>query len=111
MDTPLGSDAHVHCCNFLSNHTLVLLSVARSPDMRVREIAKVVGITERATQAILSELDREGYVDRIRSGRRNHYRVRRAAKLRHPLASDTAIGDLLDVLTPVLHPSDFRLTG
>jgi predicted ArsR family transcriptional regulator len=111
MQTPLGTNGQVHSCSFLSNHTLVLLSVARSPDMRVRDIAKAVGITERATQAILSELDRDGYVDRIRIGRRSHYRVRRAAKLRHPLASDTAVGDLLDVLTPVVHPSDFRLAG
>ena len=107
MNSPPETGGHAHTCNFVSNHALVLLSVARSPDMRVRDIAKAVGITERATQAILSELDRDGYVDRVRIGRRNHYRVRRAAKLGHPLVSDTAIGDLLDVLAPAAQP--FRL--
>ncbi len=93
---------------FVTNHFLVLASVARDPDLRVRDIAARVGITERATQAILSDLASEGYVDRIRIGRRNRYKVRRGADFRHPITSGTTVGDVLDV---VLAPKDATAVG
>ena len=74
----LGRDAAPRW-TFVTNHFLVLASVAANPDIRVRDIAAAVGITERATQAILSDLAGEGYVERIRIGRRNRYKVRRGA--------------------------------
>jgi hypothetical protein len=83
---------------FLTNHFLVLLSVARSPGLRVRDIAEMVGITERATQAILSDLDGDGYIERTRIGRRNRYHVRRDGGLRHPLVGSITVGDVLGVL-------------
>jgi hypothetical protein len=83
---------------FLTNHFLVLLSVARSPGLRVRDIAEIVGITERATQAILSDLDGDGYIERTRVGRRNRYHVRRDGGLRHPLVGSITVGDVLGVL-------------
>jgi len=83
---------------FLTNHFLVLLSVARDPDVRVRDIAPAVGITERATQAILADLSDAGYVERIRVGRRNRYRVRRDAGLRQALVSEHTVGTLIDAL-------------
>lgn len=72
---------------------------AKSLDHRVCDIAPLVGVTERVTQAILSDLDQNGYVDRVRVGRRNRYRVRRKAKLGQLLAGDTTVGDLIDTLT------------
>lgn len=83
-----------------TNHGHVLVCVARTPDLRVRDIAKLVGITERATQAILSDLDDAGFLDRSRKGRRNHYRVRLNTPLRHPLLQHATVGDLLAALPP-----------
>ena len=83
---------------FVTNHFLVLACVAERPDLRVRDIASMVGITERATQAILSDLAHEGYLERIRVGRRNRYKVRRASHFRHPLVSDTSVGEVLDLV-------------
>jgi DNA-binding Lrp family transcriptional regulator len=84
--------------DFLTNYAHVLVCVARDPGIRLREIAAVVGITERAAHRILSELVEEGYVVRERQGRRNHYQVKTKLPLRHPLASEREVGDLLDVL-------------
>lgn len=80
---------------FLSNHTHVLLCLAREPDMRMRDVADRVGITERAVQRIVKELTDEGILVLDKIGRRNHYRVRRDHPLRHPLESHHTVGDLL----------------
>ena len=86
--------------DFLTNHAHVLVCVARDPGVRLREIAAAIGITERAAHRILSELVDEGYVTRERRGRRNHYQVKTDLPLRHPLASEREVGDLLGVLAP-----------
>jgi Winged helix-turn-helix DNA-binding len=83
---------------FFTNHFLVLLCVADNPDLRVRDIAAFVGITERATQAILGDLCEFGYVERIRIGRRNRYKIQRSARFRHPLVQNASIGGVLDML-------------
>ena len=84
--------------DFLTNHAHVLVCVARDPGIRLREIAAAVGITERATHRILSELVDQGYVIRERQGRRNRYQVETELPLPHPLAREHGVGDLLDVL-------------
>ena len=94
----LGRSGSAPRWTFLTNHFLVLIAIASSPDLRVRDIAGSVGITERATQAILGDLVRAGFVERNRVGRRNRYKIRRNATLRHPLVGETRIGDVLDVL-------------
>jgi predicted transcriptional regulator len=83
---------------FLTNHANVLLCVARDPDARARDIAERVGITERAAQRILSDLVAEGYVSKIKLGRRNQYTVDRKGHLRHPNFQELEIGPLLDML-------------
>ncbi len=83
---------------FLSHHAQVLLCVARNPDALLREIAVEVGITERAVQAIVNDLVTEGYVDRVRVGRRNHYSVHPDVPLRHRLQGDLDAGTLLRLL-------------
>ena len=83
---------------FLTNHGQVLLCVARDPAMRLRDIAEAVGITERAAQRIVSDLVEEGYLERRKVGRRNEYVVNPEAPLRHPLARDHEIGEVLGVL-------------
>ncbi len=84
--------------DFLTNHAHVLVCVARDPGIRLRDIAAAVGITERATHRIVSELVDEGYVVRERQGRRNRYQVKTKLPLRHPLAEEHEVGDLLEVL-------------
>jgi len=83
---------------FFTNHFLVLACIAAAQDLRVRDIASLVGITERATQAILSDLANDGYVERIRIGRRNRYKVRRGAPFRHSLVQGTTVGEILDIV-------------
>jgi predicted ArsR family transcriptional regulator len=83
---------------FLSNHAHVLLCIARDPDSRTRDIADLVGITERAAQRIVSELVADGYLKRTKIGRRNRYEINRHGHLRSPAFEDFEIGPLLDVL-------------
>ena len=83
---------------FLTNHAHVLVCLAEEPDIRGRDIAARVGITERAAQAIIADLAAEGYITRTREGRRNRYEVHAAAPLRHELEHDTTVGELLVTL-------------
>lgn len=83
---------------FLSNHAHVLVCLARDPDVRLREVAVAVGITERAVFKIVTELEAAGVIRRSREGRRNHYDINRSAKLRHPLEAARSVGSLLDTL-------------
>jgi DNA-binding IclR family transcriptional regulator len=83
---------------FLTNHAHVLLCIARDPDIRLRDVAEFVGITERAAQRIVTELVDAGYLARTREGRRNRYQLNPDVPLRHPLDRNHAIGDILDVL-------------
>ncbi len=85
---------------FLTNHGHVLVCIANDPEIRGRDIAARVGITERAAQAIVADLVAEGYVERTRVGRRNHYRIAMDRKLRHPLEQSHRIDELLALATP-----------
>ena len=88
-----------HGWTFVTNHTQVLLCIARDPDIRLRDIAARIGITERAAQRILADLVRAGYVDREREGRRNRYTVNPDLRMRHPAQEGHDIGEMLDLLT------------
>ena len=85
--------------DFLTNHAHVLTCIADDPGIRLRDIAAAIGITERATHRILSELVEEGYVHREREGRRNRYTVVKDRPMRHPLVQQREIGDLIEILT------------
>ncbi len=80
---------------FLSNHSHVLICIARDADCRVRDIADQVGITERAVQRILAELESEGFVHHERVGRRNRYSVNLDGELRHELEAGVSLRQLL----------------
>lgn len=86
---------------FLTNHAHVLLCVVRDPQVRLRGVAEVVGITERAAQRIVADLVEAGYLERTREGRRNRYRLHPDLPLRHPMDRDTAIGQLVALLTGI----------
>lgn len=83
---------------FLTNHAHVLLCISRDADVRLRDIALLVGITERAAQKIVSDLVADGYLAVERVGRRNRYRIKARQPLRHPLEHNHRIGELLDLL-------------
>lgn len=84
---------------FLTNHAQVLLCLAENPDIRLRDVAEQVGITERATQRILAELVESGYVKTERVGRRNRYTVDRQHAMRHSAQLGHEIGALLEALS------------
>jgi len=85
---------------FLTNHAHVLLAIARDPTARLRDVAGTVGVTERAAQTIVADLEASGYLHRTRVGRRNHYTVNPAGRFRHPAESDRHIGELLALFEP-----------
>lgn len=81
---------------FLTNHAHVMILLAKNPEIVLREVANLVGITERAVQRIIADLERDGFLVRERVGRRNSYRIRQGRPLRHPIEAHRSIGDLLD---------------
>lgn len=83
---------------FLTNHAHVLICIANDPDVRLRDVAQRVGITERAVQNIVSDLEAGGYITRRRSGRRNHYTIKPDLPLRHPVEHDHDVGELLGLI-------------
>ena len=90
--------AHGPDWTFLSNHSHVLLCIAREPELRLREVAHRVGITERAVQRIVADLEEGGYLSRSRAGRRNHYEMHLDRPLRHSVESHREVGEILNVL-------------
>ena len=84
---------------FLTNHARVLLCLAHEPDLRLREAAERIGITERAVQRIVTDLEDAGVITRTREGRRNTYAVNPEAHLRHPSDAHITVGELLELLS------------
>jgi hypothetical protein len=85
---------------FFTHHGHVLISLARDPTLRLRDIAGAVGVTERATATLVSELVHAGYLQRFKDGRRNRYRVDLSGGLRHPLTAGVSVGQVLEPLVP-----------
>jgi len=82
----------------LTNHAHVLLCINRDPQARIRDVAVQVGITDRAVQRIVAELEEAGYLTHEREGRRNMYRVNPNLPLRHPLERRSKISALLTLV-------------
>lgn len=82
---------------FLTNHARVLLMIAHDPEVRLRDVAAAAAITERAAQAIVTDLEAAGYLTRTRVGRRNHYSIDPTGRFRHPAEAGHHISDLLAV--------------
>lgn len=96
MSTPSAAGSWT----FLSNHTHVLVCLAADGAQTLREVALKVGVTERAVQRIVAELEQAGVLERQRDGRRNVYRIDADARLRHSLEAHCRIGELLRLVTP-----------
>jgi len=82
---------------FLSNHSHVLIALAKDPTLRVRDLAAAVGITERAVANILADLEEAGVLFRERSGRRNVYTIDDDVPLRHSVESHRKVRDILQL--------------
>jgi hypothetical protein len=83
---------------FLTNHSHVLVCLLRDPTLRMRDVAELVGITERAVQRIVNELSEAGYLNVVKEGRRNIYELHPELPLRHPIESHRSVGELLGLL-------------
>ena len=84
---------------FITNHGLVLSYIFHNPRSTAREIANSVGVTERTTHKIISDLEAAGYIQRRKDGRRNVYGVDPELPLRHHTKQDILVSDLLETLT------------
>jgi DNA-binding MarR family transcriptional regulator len=84
-----------HVWTYLSNHAHVLIAVAKEPEARVRDLAELVGITERAVLQILADLEASGSIERTREGRRTRYHINPNVPLRHPLEAHRNVSDIL----------------
>ena len=90
---------------FLTNHAQVILCVAQNPRLTAREIAANIGITERAVQRILDDLEEAGYITRHRDGRRNSYDIHPEMPMRHPAQHGHSIRELLELLSVPSSPT------
>jgi len=84
--------------SFVTNHASVLAIIARNPDNTAREISNTVGITERATHKIIKDLELAGYITRVKTGRRNRYRIHPEVPVQEHIRSDWAVKELLVML-------------
>jgi hypothetical protein len=84
--------------SFLTKHARVLVCIADDPDVRLRDIATIVGITERSAYGIVNDLTSAGYVVKGKQGRRNRYRIQADLPLREVLGGDPTIGEVLEIL-------------
>jgi biotin operon repressor len=90
---------------FFSNYGHVLVCLARNRQARLRDVALQVGITERAVQKIVRDLQDAGYLTVTKQGRCNRYRINKRKSLRHGLVSQCTVGKLLAlVATPSTRP-------
>ena len=83
---------------FLTNHARALYFISQDSEIRIRELAAALEVTERAAQTIVNDLVEGHYLTRTRVGRRNRYTVRTEMPLRHPLVRDVQVGELIDLL-------------
>lgn len=89
------ADESVGSWTFLSNHAHVLICLARDAELRMREVAMQVGITERAVQSIVRDLVDGGYLKVTKIGRRNRYQISGSKRLRHPVEGRSTVADLI----------------
>ncbi|MBT2406071.1 MULTISPECIES: winged helix-turn-helix domain-containing protein [unclassified Streptomyces] len=95
----MGSMPQRHYWTFLTNHARVLVAIARDPAVRLRDVATVCGLTERTVQTIVTDLESDGYLRRVRDGRRNRYEISAGAVFRHPAEAGVQVSGLLALLT------------
>lgn len=83
---------------FVTNHARVLETIAHDPTIRLRDVALIVGVTERTAAQIVDDFVRAGYVTKTRDGRRNRYEIHGELPLRHPQHEHRTVAELLRFL-------------
>ncbi|QDU73713.1 hypothetical protein Pan97_07120 [Bremerella volcania] len=96
--SPVGQEHSPARWTFLTNHSHVLILLSRNPSMVLRQVAIEVGITERAVQRIIADLEECGVIRKEKVGRQNHYFIMGDQPLRHPVEAHKSIKDLLELL-------------
>jgi DNA-binding MarR family transcriptional regulator len=89
---------HTGTWTFLTNHAHVLFCIVQDPEVRLRDVAARVGITERAVQRIVTDLEGEGYLVVSKEGRRNRYEVCLDLPLRHPIERHRSVKALIQLV-------------
>ena len=84
--------------SFLTSHARVLVCIAHDPGVRLRDIATMVGITERSAFGIVDDLVTEGYLLKDKEGRRNRYEIQAHLPLGEPIGREPTIGEVLEIL-------------
>lgn len=100
----MPQDKDKHHWTFLTNHAHVLLCLARDRSMIMRSIALEVGITERAVQLIIADLEEAGYIERTRAGRCNTYCIHSHLHLRHAIEQHKRIEDVIRLIYGPVDP-------
>ena len=88
-----------HEWTFFSNHAHVLVSLIGNPDQTLRDVADAVGVTERAVQRIVGELESAGVITKHREGRRNRYEFHLDTPMRHPLEAHITVQQVIGLIT------------
>jgi predicted DNA-binding transcriptional regulator YafY len=83
---------------FVTNHALVLCQIAQRPRITIRELSLEIGITEKTIHRIITDLETDGYITKIREGRRLRYRINPDLRLPDEMLQDKAVGDFLEVI-------------
>ncbi|MFC5834762.1 helix-turn-helix transcriptional regulator [Nonomuraea insulae] len=95
----MSASDHPPTWTFLTHHARVLVELARDPEVRLREVAVSIGITERTVQNIVADLFRAGYLTRERIGRRNRYSLNLDQHFRYPTEGDLPVSLLIGIFT------------
>lgn len=99
--TGIGMEKRVktNTWTFVTNHAIVLSLIANSPMITALDLSLRIGITERAVRRIIAELEKEGYIEKVKEGRKIRYSINRQIPLRHKTLKDKAVGELLRVMS------------
>jgi DNA-binding MarR family transcriptional regulator len=83
---------------FLTNHARVLVFLANHPKITARDLSTMIGITERSVRNIIADLEAEGYIEKLKEGRRLSYKIHPELPFRHSTQKDQSIKKLLKAL-------------
>lgn len=86
-----------HSWTLLTNHGRILLLISKKPTILIRELASLAGVTERRAQSIVSDLENEKYIIKIKDGRQNYYSVNKKQPFRHPAETGHNVGELIKI--------------
>ena len=99
-------EGHEKPWTFITNHAVVLSQLVKHPRITAREVAEKAGITERNVRIIISDLEKDGYLGKLREGRNVRYQMDMKRPLRHKMHRDVAVSDLIAILKAKRSPAE-----